>query len=97
MAIRALEQNTVSEEVYNDEYFRRKDAEFESYKLKKQQQWIPCSERMPKDNEEVLVTYGDRVIISRYMGAGYGFICGLVDAWMPLPSQPYETRKSEEA
>lgn len=56
--------------------------------IKEQERWIPCSERLPEDNEEVLVTYGDRVIISRYMGVGYGFICGLVDAWMPLP-QPW--------
>ena len=54
--------------------------------------WIPCSERLPEDNEEVLVTYGDKVIISRYMGVGYGFMCGLVDAWMPLP-QPWKGDK----
>lgn len=64
--------------------------------LEEQNEWVLCSERMPKDNEEVLVTYGDRVIISRYMGAGYGFICGLVDAWMPLP-QPWKGQKNDSS
>jgi hypothetical protein len=39
-------------------------------------------------------TYGKKVIIARYQGEKYGFTCGLVDAWMPLP-KPYEPQESE--
>jgi DNA-directed RNA polymerase subunit RPC12/RpoP len=35
-AIKALEENTVSEETYTEEYNRRKDAELELYKLKQE-------------------------------------------------------------
>ena len=37
-AIKALGQNTVSEEVYNDEYTARKQAEYELWKIKEQQE-----------------------------------------------------------
>ena len=54
--------------------------------------WIPVSEMLPKYGEEVLVsgydTYNKKVIISKYQGEKYGFTCGLVSAWMPLP-KPY--------
>lgn len=60
--------------------------------------WIPLSERLPKEGKEVLVsgydTYNKKVIISRYQGEQYGFTCGLVSAWMPLP-KPYEPQESE--
>lgn len=36
-AIKALEENTVSEEVYTDEYSRRKEAELELYKLQRRE------------------------------------------------------------
>ena len=55
-------------------------------------QWIPVSESLPEEGKEVLVsgydTYNKRVIISKYQGEKYGFTCGLVSAWMPLP-KPY--------
>jgi hypothetical protein len=35
-AIKALEENTVSEETYTEEYNRRKEAELELYKLKQE-------------------------------------------------------------
>ena len=65
--------------------------------LEQEPRWIPRSERLPEDGEEVLVsgydTYGKKVIIARYQGEQYGFTCGLVSAWMPLP-KPY--REVEE-
>jgi len=55
--------------------------------------WIPCSERLPEEGKQVLVsgynTYGKEVTIASYQGEQYGWTCGLVSAWQPLPS-PYE-------
>ena len=55
--------------------------------------WISCSERLPEEGKQVLVsgynTYGKEVTIASYQGEQYGWTCGLVSAWQPLPS-PYE-------
>ena len=60
--------------------------------------WIRVNEKLPKEGEEVLVsgydTYGKRVIIAKYQGEQYGFTCGLVSAWMPLP-EPYRGKENE--
>ena len=66
------------------------------------QGWIPCSERMPKRDELVLVTYKttDRIHLCRYIDDGsenpwWSYIddcCAwnnVVLAWMPLP-KPYK-------
>lgn len=66
-----------------------KNVEFEREDTK----WIPCSERLPEEGKQVLVsgynTYGKEVTIASYQGEQYGWTCGLVSAWQPLPS-PYE-------
>lgn len=66
-----------------------------------QGEWIPCSERLPKRDELVLVTYKttDRIHLCRYLDDGsenpwWSYIddcCAwnnVVLAWMPLP-KPY--------
>ena len=62
------------------------------------QRWIPVSVRLPKEGEEVLVssydTYHKKIVVAKYQGEKYGFTCGLVSAWTPLP-KPYEPQESE--
>ena len=62
-----------------------------------EQRWIPCSERLPKQGQEVICqcraniikvlkldAYGDW-----YQDAGHCYMGGFVLAWMPLP-EPYK-------
>jgi len=61
-----------------------------------QQRWIPCSERLPEEGQEILATttdnaWGDVVIIRTY----YKEMHKSVIAWMPLP-EPYAERRTDE-
>lgn len=57
-------------------------------------QWIPCSERLPEDNADVIICfYSGGVTEMRYLGNGifqgiYGHTKKSIVAWMPLP-EPY--------
>lgn len=57
--------------------------------------WIPCSEKMPEDNTDVIVCfYSGTVTEMRYWGNGifqeiYEHTAKTIVAWMPLP-KPYE-------
>lgn len=58
-----------------------------------QQSWIPCSERLPEERQEILATttdnaWGDVVIIRTY----YKEMHKSVIAWMPLP-KPYRAER----
>ena len=57
------------------------------------QKWVSCSERLPEENDEVLVTgkvdnalYVD---IDEWTGSGFWINAFGVIAWMPLP-EPYK-------
>lgn len=64
-------------------------------------EWIPCSERLPKQGQEVICQCRARIIKvlkldangDWYQDADHCYMSGFVIAWMPLP-KPYE-RKEE--
>lgn len=59
--------------------------------------WIPCSERLPEDNTDVIVCfYSGTVTEMRYWGNGifqgiYEHTTKVIVAWMPLP-KPYKEK-----
>ena len=72
-------------------------------------QWIPCSERLPKDGEDVIIYYerdafnDEGVFRKKEIGVGWHIKrlwhvdgCSRVEgiAWMPLPKS-YEPQESE--
>lgn len=63
----------------------------------KETQWIPCSERLPEDNTDVIVCfYSGTVTEMRYWGNGifqgiYDYSTKVIIAWMPLP-EPYKEK-----
>lgn len=58
-------------------------------------QWIPCSERLPEDNTDVIVCFHNGEITEmRYLGNEifqgiYKHTTKAIVAWMPLP-EPYK-------
>ena len=77
------------------------DAEWIIKRLPSAQQWIPCTERLPEEGQEVLFsTKTGTVQIGKYSDRGclnswfsYCDKCrawnNVVNAWMPLP-EPYQ-------
>lgn len=64
--------------------------------------WIPVNERLPKDGQLVIVSYPYDVsdlsrkrVMTAWYNTNYGFTCGIIDAWMPLP-QPYKAESEDE-
>lgn len=61
--------------------------------LQSAQQWIPCSERLPDNDESVLISNSHGVTKAWWNGRFWTSIAvkkyKIVNAWMPLP-KPYE-------
>ena len=60
--------------------------------LTKVSDWIPCSERMPKHGEMVLVFNGNSIEIDALAIGELDFECWCdsVTHWMPLPAPPQD-------
>lgn len=76
---------------YREKYFELVERESD---------WIPCSERLPEDNTDVIVCfYSGTVTEMRYWGNGifqgiYEHTTKVIVAWMPLP-EPYREGEDE--
>lgn len=68
-------------------------------KTKKNQEWIPTSERLPEKNAIVLTCDKDGWISVKvnmpYAGVKNDFECGYYTAWMPLP-EPFTPKEGRE-
>ena len=69
-------------------------------KLTEKAKWIPCSERLPEDNTDVIVCFYSGIVTEmRYWGNGifqgtFKRTAETIAAWMPLP-EPYKERIDE--
>lgn len=86
---------------YTSGYQEALDMAIEALKERLKSEWIPCSERLPKDGQGVLVTVDDNEFDIKVGSCIYSdgvFFSALYDldviAWMPLP-KPYGEREGE--
>ena len=69
---------------------------------KKESKWIPCSERLPQQGQEVICQCRANIIKvlkldangDWYQDAEHCYMGGFVIAWMPLP-EPYQESGAE--
>ena len=65
----------------------------------KKERWIPCSERLPKDDDDVIITTGFEIYVGWFDADDHtwrlrnDYITSIV-AWMPLP-EPYKAESEE--
>ena len=70
---------------------RRKDATVALSKMEKTTQWIPVTERLPKEQETVLIWGEQGIILLNWLHDNKWCGClGDVTHWMPLPKPPKE-------
>ena len=91
--------NPNNEPYYSDDFIKGfkcgAERQFEADKADRlQREWIPCSERLPKRNENYLVTFHNKwpdreyktVEIEKFRNGGFDENLYMkVIAWMPLP------------
>lgn len=112
-AIKELRDASDNEVRYGDtdnhynEVMKRIEAFDIAIKALEQTRWIPCIERLPKTDEDVLVTNGRGVYVGwRYIGidstdrgwrvdSESEYFMDDIVAWMPLPPC-YKPQESEE-
>jgi hypothetical protein len=62
--------------------------------IKREQRWIPVSERLPEKNGEYLITGRQGAVNKRRYHDGHWYGNWSVLAWMPLP-EPYKAESEE--
>ena len=76
-----------------------KEVKFVKASAQPEPQWIPCSEKLPKEGQMVLITDNGEIDFGMREDGEWLWLCesgtdywaeiGNVDAWMPLP-EPYK-------
>lgn len=83
-----------------DFHFAVIECEEKEQDVEEETRWIPCNERLPEDNTDVIVCfYSGTVTEMRYWGNGifqgiYEHTTKVIVAWMPLP-KPYREGEDE--
>lgn len=73
------------------------DRYYEAFNGRPIGEWILVSERLPKEDNDYLITYKsyrESVVAKSWFNTRYGFILDNVIAWMPLP-QPYKEAEND--
>lgn len=100
-----LKDLQTSEQFYNDQESRQIIGELiamidEGYNLQPKTDWIPCEERLPENDEDVLVQMEDDSMMVDFRAASSsGWFWADNDdlpiAWQPLPA-PYKKGGAED-
>lgn len=87
-------------------WFEVQDKHGNKARYYREPQWIPCSEKMPKEDEEVLITFSKNMAVGCFCEYGWYVVSGgewytsctedeeQPIAWMPLP-EPYQPKEEK--